>query len=122
MTVPTTPRERFTDALMEELRKEGIKDVQLSAVSDDSGETVIGRLDSQQVQDLLGRVITKVQSDLGVIDGNLRIACAMMAREMEAHGGFDEVLSRPAVKLSVLYSRKWLYKALGLEDHVRPGD
>jgi len=49
--------------------------------------------------------------------GNMCLAVAMMATEMEkaqeAHGAFKEVLERPAVSLSVEYARKYLKEMLG---------
>jgi len=45
---------------------------------------------------------------------NIAIAIAMLAAEMERHGGFEEVLERPAVKQAVKASRAYMSAALGL--------
>ncbi len=50
-----------------------------------------------------------------VIHGNLNIACAMMVTEMERHGGFEEVLSRPAVVEAVQAARAYMVVSLGIE-------
>ena len=50
-----------------------------------------------------------------VIQGNLNIACAMMATEMERHGGFEKVLSRPAVVEAVHAAREYMALVLGID-------
>lgn len=62
---------------------------------------------------MLIRHIQAIQQD-GVVVGNLNIAVAMLTTEMEKQGGFDEVLSRPAVKDAVESSRAYMSAALGL--------
>lgn len=49
------------------------------------------------------------------IEGNMRLAVAMLATEMERDGRFSEVLSRPVVRESVGHARKNLKEDLGPE-------
>lgn len=53
----------------------------------------------------------KLSRQFGEIDGNLRIAVAMLATEMEKTGGFEEVLARPAVRSSIRHAREYLKRA-----------
>jgi hypothetical protein len=50
-----------------------------------------------------------------VTHGNLNIACAMMATEMERRGGFEEVLLRPAVVEAVQAAREYMAVSLGID-------
>ena len=47
--------------------------------------------------------------------GNLNLAVAMMATEMQRRGGFDDVLARPAVVIAVQAARKYLSVMLGID-------
>lgn len=45
---------------------------------------------------------------------NMELAVLMMAKEMREHGGFDEVLMRPAVRCALRYAYPRVMESLGL--------
>lgn len=46
--------------------------------------------------------------------GNMELAVLMMAKEMREHGGFDEVLMRPAVRCALRYAYPRVMASFGV--------